>query len=186
LVKEWSTLTILSHSFSFVYEFYHGHSLGRKRSVLLLAFAIATSLWFQYSVGPSIVSQSGWIWKTYRAIPGSGKLIYSAWYEPCEQYAEQLELMNQCAGNAGAFRPMFLSSFYFLVNAIATRIVPALNKEAWPAKYALFFFGLLVSMCIPSYPLFTGFFLWTARFGAAVFLVLQQVILVRCLEYRFP
>jgi hypothetical protein len=56
--------------------------------------------------------------------------------------------------------------------------VPALNKEAWPAKFALFFFGLLISMFIPSYPLFSGFFLWVARLGAAAFIVLQQVILI--------
>ena len=34
---------------------------GRKRSVLLLGMVIAIALWFQYSVGPSIVSQSGWV-----------------------------------------------------------------------------------------------------------------------------
>jgi hypothetical protein len=86
--------------------------------------------------------------------------------------------MNQCAGNAGAFRPMFLSFFYFVINAIATRIVPSLNKEAWPAKYCLFFFGLLVTMFVPSYPLFSGFFLWTARLGAGAFVILQQIILI--------
>jgi len=151
---------------------------GRKRSVLLLAFAIAASLWFQYSVGPSIVSQEGWIWKSYRAIPGSGKLIYNAWYEPCEEYSEQPDLMRQCAGMAGVFRSMSLATFFFLANAVATKIVPTLNKEAWPAKYALFFFGIFVSMFIPSYPLFSGFFLWFARLGAALFVILQQVILI--------
>ena len=144
------------------------------------------------------------VWKTYRAIPGTGKLVFKAWHESCSQYEDQLDLMEQCAGNAGVFRPTFLSAFYFFANAIATRIVPTLNKEAWPAKYALFFFGLLVSMFIPSYPrkcflhcsllnriiksiyahsllmsiVFNGFFLWVARFGAAIFVVLQQVILI--------
>ena len=33
-------------------------------------------------------------------------------------------------------------------------------------------------MFIPSYPLFSGFFLWVARLGAALFTVLQQVILI--------
>jgi len=151
---------------------------GRKRSVLLLSFAIVVALWFQYSVGPSIVSQSGWIWKTYRVIPGTGKLVYNAWYDSCQQYEEDPHLLAQCAGNAGVFRPTFLSAFYFAANAVATRIVPTLNKEAWPAKYALFFFGLLISMFIPSSPLFSGFFLWVARFGAATFVLLQQIILI--------
>jgi hypothetical protein len=140
--------------------------------------AIIMALWFQYSVGPSIVNQEGWVWKTYRAIPGSGKMVYNAWHDSCEEYADQPDLLNQCAGNAGAYRPTFLAAIYFSTNAIATRIVPSLNREAWPAKYALFFFGLLISMFIPSYPLFTGFFLWMARLGAAVFVVIQQVILI--------
>ena len=152
---------------------------GRKRSVLLLALAIVTSLWFQYVVGPSIVSQSGWIWKSYRAIPGSGKIIFDSWHGDCAKlYQDEPELLSQCAGNAGVFRPMFLAFIYFVVNAIVTRFIPHVNKEAWPAKYTLFFFGLLISMFVPSYPLFSGFFLWAARLGAAVFVIFQQIILV--------
>jgi len=113
--------------------------------VLLLTIAIVTALWFQYVVGPSIVSQSGWIWKSYRAIPGSGKFIYRAWHDDCaDVYEDQPDLLAQCAGNSGVFRPMFLAFFYFVVNAIVTSVIPHLNKEAWPAKYALFFFGLLI------------------------------------------
>lgn len=151
---------------------------GRKRSVLLLAIAIILSLWFQYNVGPGIVSQTGWVWKTYRVIPGTGKWVYHAWYDGCLQYEGQPQLLEQCAGNAGVLRPTFLSALYFSANAIATKIVPSLNKEAWPAKYALYFFGILVTMFMGSSPFFTGFFLWVARFGAAAFIVLQQVILI--------
>ena len=158
---------------------------GRKRSVLLLGIAIAFALWFQYSVGPSIVSQEGWIWKTYRMIPGTGKLVYHAWRDSCEKYVTETEdeeegqaLMEQCAGNAGVFRPTFLTTLYFLANAGATHVVPSLNREAWPAKYALFFFGLAITMLIPNHPLFSGFYLWLARLGAGVFVVMQQVILI--------
>jgi hypothetical protein len=159
---------------------------GRKRSVLLLSIAIAVALWFQYSVGPSIVSQEGWVWKTYRMIPGSGKLVYNAWHESCARYDEDefedqnqgQKLMEQCAGNAGVFRPTFLTTLYFLVNAAATYTVPTLNREAWPAKYSLFLLGLAITMFIPSSPLFSGFYLWLARLGAGVFVVMQQIILI--------
>lgn len=104
--------------------------------------------------------------------------MYEAWYDSCAEYEDEPDLLNQCAGRAGVMRPTFLAAFYFAANAIATKIVPSLNKEAWPAKYALFFFGLFVSMFIESHPFFTGFFLWIARFGAAAFLVLQQIILI--------
>lgn len=112
-------------------------------------------------------------------------MVYSAWYDSCAKYADDgdtvggsLALLEQCAGNAGVYRPTFLTTLYFLGNAVATRFVPSLNREAWPAKYALFFFGLLLSMFIPSAPLFSGVFLWIARLGAAIFIVLQQVILI--------
>jgi hypothetical protein len=140
--------------------------------------AIVMALWFQYSVGPSIVSQSGWFWKVYRAIPGSGMLVYNAWFDSCEQYKDQLELLEQCAGNAGVYRSTFLATLYFIIQAAATRVVPSLNREAWPAKYGLFFFGLLITLFIPSDPMFSGFYLWLARFGSAIFVVLQQIILI--------
>jgi len=147
---------------------------GRKRGVLLLSIAIILALWFQYNVGPAIVTKSGWVWK----IPGISKWVYNAWYDSCQQYQDDPALLQQCAGNAGVMRPTFLAAFYFFANAVATKIVPALNKEAWPAKYALYFFGLFVSMFIGSHPFFTGFFMWIARFGAAAFVVLQQIILI--------
>lgn len=151
---------------------------GRKRSVLLLALAIVFALWFQYVVGPGIVSRKGWVWKLYSLIPGTGKWVYNAWFDSCLEYEDDMDLLQQCAGNAGVFRPTSLAAFCFGANAVATKFVPSLNKEAWPAKYALFCFGLFISMFIPSSPLFTGVFLWIARFGAAVFVLLQQIILI--------
>lgn len=170
---------------------------GRKRSVLLLCITIVVALWFQYTIGPGIVSQNSWIWKMLRSIPFmSANFVYKAWYASCSQYDnddfnnfdaemdvlddENISntLLHQCAGNAGVFRPTALATLYFLGNSVATRIVPTLNREAWPAKYSLFAFMLLLSMFIPNTPWFTGIFLWLARFGAAIFIVLQQVILI--------
>jgi len=153
---------------------------GRKRSVLLLAMVIASALWFQYNVGPGIVSKSGWVYKMYRIIPYAEKLVYNNWYDSCdEQYPDSpYEVIESCAGNAGVYRPTFLSTLYFLVNAVATRFMPTLNREAWPSKYALYCIGLLVSVFMPNGPMFTGFYLVLARIGAALFVVLQQVILI--------
>eukprot|EP00545_Synedropsis_sp_CCMP1620_P004977 CAMPEP_0119008362 /NCGR_PEP_ID=MMETSP1176-20130426/3636_1 /TAXON_ID=265551 /ORGANISM="Synedropsis recta cf, Strain CCMP1620" /LENGTH=459 /DNA_ID=CAMNT_0006960677 /DNA_START=78 /DNA_END=1457 /DNA_ORIENTATION=- len=149
---------------------------GRKRAVLLLTLAISIALWFQYSVGPGIVQETGWVWKTYRAIPGSGKLVFSAWKKGCDQY--EGDLLSQCAGQAGVYRSMFLATLFFILSAAATHVQPQLNREAWPAKYAIFCFAILITMFVPNTPLFSGFFLWFSRFGASVFVVLQQVILI--------
>ena len=160
---------------------------GRKRSVLLLGIAIALSLWFQYSVGPGIVSKSGWIWKSYRLLPGLGSMVYHAWHDPCEVYDDDNNNNNndhghaalqQCAGYAGVYRPMAVATLFFLVSAAATAVQPSLNREAWPAKYAVFLFLVAFTVLLHSAPLFTGLFLWLARLGATVFVVLQQVILI--------
>mmetsp|Transcript_5057 Transcript_5057/g.14654 ORF Transcript_5057/g.14654 Transcript_5057/m.14654 type:complete len:464 (-) Transcript_5057:151-1542(-) len=149
---------------------------GRKRSVLLLAGVIATSLWFQYSVGPSIATRSHWIWKT----PTFGQWVYEAWHDPCvaANADATTDVLEECAGNAGVYRPTALSTLFFAANAVATNIVPTLNREAWPAKYSLFGISLLVSLAISSDPLFSSFYLWVARLGAGIFVVLQQVILI--------
>lgn len=160
---------------------------GRKRSVLLLGIVIACSLWFQYYVGPSIVHQSGTIWKIFKFIPGTSSVITSAWLDDangCQQYYDEfdqvnsMKLVEQCAGNAGVFRPTCLSTFYFIANAIATKFNPLLNRQAWPAKYALFVCSLFISVFISNSPLFTGIFLWIARFGSFIFVILQQIILI--------
>lgn len=154
---------------------------GRKRSVLLLAGVIAASLWFRYGVGPAIVGQTGWIGSMTRYVPGAKNLIYEAWIDGCDDEnadGDRLDTVEECAGNAGVYRPTFLATLYFAVNAIATKFSPTLNREAWPAKYALFGLGLLVTVFMPNGPLFSGFYLWLARFGAALFVVLEQVILI--------
>jgi hypothetical protein len=139
---------------------------------------IAFALFFQYKVASSIVLNEGWIWKSYRAIPGMGKTVYHAWKDPyCQRY-ENEALQVQCAGNAGVYRPTSLATLFFVVSAIATKLVPALNREAWLAKYTVFLFGIFFTMLIPNAPLFIGVFLWFARFGATIFVVLQQVILI--------
>ena len=154
---------------------------GRKRSVLLLAMVIATALWFRYSIGPGIAGQTGWIGRITRYVPGAKNLVYTAWTDSCtdlEGDEDGLGTVEECAGNAGVYRPTFLATLYFLINAVATKHVPTLNREAWPAKYSLFGLLLLVTLFVPNGPLFTGVYLWTARIGAAIFVVLQQVILI--------
>lgn len=113
---------------------------GRKRSVLLLTMAVVLALWFQYAVGPAIVSQSGWIWQSYRYLPGTGKMVYRAWHDGCAEYAnnnDQLAMLKQCAGNAGVFRPMAVTTIFFAVMAVASKVKPNLNREVWPAKYGV-------------------------------------------------
>ncbi|CAB9512676.1 Serine incorporator 1 [Seminavis robusta] len=151
---------------------------GRKRSVLLLVFCILASLFFQYKLGPAVVSESSWIWKMYSTIPSFGRVVNKGWKNACLEYEGQPEVMAQCAGVGGVYRPTFLATFFFFFHAGATRLVPALQKEVWPAKYTVYFFALLLSVFFPTDPLFGGFYLFIARCGAALFIILQQLILI--------
>ena len=151
---------------------------GRKRSVLLLVFAILASFFFKYKLGPAVVSQKSWIWKAYSTIPSIGKLVHNGWKDACSEYAEDEHLLAACAGNSGVYRPTFLATLFFAIHAGATRLLPALQKEAWPAKYTLYFFGLLLCVLIPTDPLFGGIYLFLARCGAVLFILLQQLILI--------
>ena len=149
---------------------------GRKRSVLLLTIATALALWFQHSVGPAIVTRSGFLWKTYSLIPGLGNMLFHAWHDSCaNDYGdENMELLQQCAGKAGVMRPLAVAALFFAIQAAVTQVQPGLNREAWPAKYVLYLFGVFVTFFMGNAPLFTGLFLWLARIGATVFVILQQ------------
>jgi len=107
-----------------------------------------------------------------------GKMTYNAWYDSCAKYADDEHLLVQCASNAGVYRPTFVAALFFAVSAVATRFSPSLNREAWPAKYGTYLLLVMASVFIPSDPLFSQFFLWVARFGATIFCVFQQVILI--------
>jgi len=87
-------------------------------------------------------------------------------------------MLEICAGNAGVFRPMAIVTWFFAISAVATKVQPSLNRQVWPAKYAMVFFAIALSVFLHSAPLFTGFFLWSARLGAMIFCFLQQVILI--------
>jgi serine incorporator 1/3 len=151
---------------------------GRKRSVLLLVFAILASFFFQYYLGPAVVNETSWIWNMYRTIPSMGKLVHNGWFNACSEYKDDPDMLAQCAGIGGVYRPTFLATMFFAVHAIATRMLPALQREVWPAKYTVYFFSLMISVFFPTNPLFGGFYLFVARCGAALFIILQQLILI--------
>jgi hypothetical protein len=122
------------------------------------------------------------LWKLYSIIPGVGKMLYSAWYDSCAaQYGNgndkddsDVVLIQQCAGKAGALRPMAVAAVFFTVQAVATAVQPSINREVWPAKYTVYAVMVFISTFLHNDPLFASIFLWIARFGATFFVLLQQ------------
>mmetsp|Transcript_17577 Transcript_17577/g.40340 ORF Transcript_17577/g.40340 Transcript_17577/m.40340 type:complete len:467 (-) Transcript_17577:892-2292(-) len=142
-----------------------GASSGRKRSVLLLCMAIAIAFAFEYWVAAYIVNFN------------VSNYVTSAWLSGCEDLGTKA-LIERCAGHAGVYRSTFSALIFFLLAAIAVACKRTANREAWPAKYTLFFF-LVLGMCfVPNEPLFTNIYLNVARVGAVFFILFQQLIFV--------
>ncbi len=91
---------------------------------------------------------------------------------------EYSDLYIQCVGNAAVYRPTFVSTIFFLISAIATKTNPRLNREAWPAKFGMYFILLAIITFLPVSPLFSPLYLTLFRIGAMIFIFIQQVILI--------
>lgn len=147
---------------------------GRKRSILLLALTVAIALILQYSWAPSM--QGG---NDITKIPYLGTRIKNSWNDVClDHFGDDPDVLTKCRGNAGVYRATFTSTFFFITMACATKFNSAINRSAWPAKYALFFLCIFITFFVPNSPLFFGPFLWLSRLGACLFLIVQQIILI--------
>jgi hypothetical protein len=137
---------------------------GRKRSVFLLVLGVGFCLALQYGVAPAMVQKS----------PNS--FLRNAWIDGCEEYS--LTLQIACAGNSGVYRASLATTIFFVLAALAASCKTTANREAWPAKYILYFF-LVVAMCfVPNKPVLTEVYLNVARIAAVLFIFLQQIIIV--------
>jgi len=150
---------------------------GRKRSVLLLSLTISLALAFQYLLAPYILSNDNWFSKI-RKVPGVAKYVYNAFTDGCsDRFPTEGTEFHQCVQNAAVYRPTGAATLFFLLSAAATRGNPAMNRQAWPAKYGVFFVTVLATLVVPNTPLFTGVYLVGLRI-CALFILIQQVILI--------
>lgn len=138
---------------------------GRKRSVLLLLFTIAIAFSFQYGVATYVVR-----------IP-LDNFVTQAWTDGCLGFNND-ELQEKCIGNQGVYRATSSALLFFVLAAAAAYCKPTANREAWPAKYILFFFLTLATCFIPNDPLFSVIYLNIARVGGTLFVIIQQIIIL--------
>lgn len=163
------------------------HTSGRRRSVLLLALSVLLALTFQYSLAPAILGDKSSWWNVFRKA-GVGKHVFASWTDGCDAYLEEegrggdgdvsAGPYAQCAGNAGVYRPTFISFLFFAIASAASYARPSTNREVWPAKYCLYLLFVLASVFVSNHPWFLGVFLHVSRVGAMVFIVVQQIILI--------
>jgi len=133
-----------------------------------LAFALA----FQYGLSPALLDHK----KSITTLNPLGRYLVNSWTDGC--HFEDEELIYRCSGNAGVLRAAFSSVLFFWLAGTAAYFRPTSNREAWPAKYALFCFLVGSTVFLPNKPLFYDIFLDISRIGASVFVVYQQIILI--------
>jgi Serine incorporator (Serinc) len=126
-------------------------SSGRKRSVLLLVMAIGLAISFQYAASVA-------------GFQPANPYLYNSWMDGCiDNRAKSIDLTKACIGNNGVYRPMFAATVFFLLAAVAAFCKPTANREAWPAKFVLYLFGVAALFFIPNTPLFNPIYLNIAR-----------------------
>jgi len=104
-----------------------------------------------------------------------GNYITRAWTDGCMDEDSSKE---RCVGNNAVYRVTFSAFLFFLLAAMASYCKPTANREAWPAKYVLFLFLIFGTCFIPNDPFLSAVYLNIARIGAAVFVIIQQVIVL--------
>lgn len=135
-------------------------SSGREQSVLLVAFAVALSLVYQYGIAPNVGSREGEI----------------NWDKGCDYDDDEMD--DKCRGNAGVYRVGLASFVFFAIATAITQSNPGWNRRYWVWKFYGFLGLAVVFIWVPNEPLFDPIFLFLARVGAFVFILMQSVILI--------
>jgi hypothetical protein len=150
---------------------------GRVRCVILLAMSVALSLVFQYAFAPALSHGA------LTRIPKVSAYVIDIWNQGCTTVDDDEEIMtlgalDKCRGNFGVYRVCAVTTMFFLLSAIGAKLRPAMNREAWPAKYAMYLLLVAASVFVPNHPYFGGLYVPVARALAAIFIVVQQIILI--------
>jgi len=145
---------------------------GRKRSVFLLALAIAIMLVFQYGLAPKLSEES-----SVSKLPFAGQYLVDTWSSGCDGLGTD-ELRANCSGNNGVYRVASVTVLFYFFAGITVYCIPSHNREVWPAKLFLFVAALIVTVFISNAPVFSAVYPQIGRIGGVLFVVLQQLILL--------
>lgn len=143
------------------------HGAGSKGSTWLMIIALSLALFGQFYAYKKLNSDGeGHVY----AEDGKGA-YFEAWdcgenrYPTCAQYS-------------ATERVSMAASSFFLLMALLGRCAPRSHDFAWDLKYLLFFGLLVCYIFLPTEVFDNHGYVWPARVGAFLFLLLQQIILV--------
>mmetsp|Transcript_59837 Transcript_59837/g.120098 ORF Transcript_59837/g.120098 Transcript_59837/m.120098 type:complete len:435 (+) Transcript_59837:53-1357(+) len=136
------------------------HNVGQLMSLVVMVFSILVAL----------------VWEFYFATEmDSARATQDAWSENCD---ESMSSYPQCLKYQAAYRVAFVATVFFASMSALTASQPAFHNQGWDLKIFCYL-ALLVGMTFAPNRVFDDHgFIWVARVGAFVFLLLQQVILI--------
>ena len=85
---------------------------------------------------------------------------------------------NACKGAAAVYRVSACTALFFVVNAAVGWLNPSFHDRRWATKLLGWILLLCISMLIPNYVFGLDGYVWVARIGGFVFVILQQVLLI--------
>lgn len=135
--------------------------------------SIGIAFGFQYGVAPALKRDDD----SYAQKAPGVRYLVDTWNSGCEDY-ETEALREQCAGISGVYRAAGSAMFFYFLAAIAAYCKPTANREAWPAKFVMFFFLVTATIFIPNDPLWDPIMLNLCRVGAVFFILFQQLIFI--------
>lgn len=97
----------------------------------------------------------------------------SSWSEGCEENYDA-----ECKGYSLIFRISFALVCFFAVHAMAVVVYPSVFDKMWGPKYMLYISILIAFYFSPASVFDTRGYGWFARLAGALFLVMQQLILL--------
>lgn len=101
--------------------------------------------------------------------------LKDAWNDDCHKSQDKYP---RCREYGATFRVAFVTTLFFLFMAVLSKMRPVLHDYGWDAKFMLWSLATFGSLWVSQGAFDEHGFLWFARIGAFVFIVLQQVILI--------
>lgn len=134
-----------------------GISAGKLGSLLIMLNGTLFALLAQYVFGPRVRPQ---VWREGECSSKGG-----GGFE------------HECLAQQGVFRVSMALAGFFITCAVGCRLSKAFHNALWPLKLLLVFAPLMIGMMFVPAEVVDAF-VWVARCGAAVFVVLQMVVIV--------
>jgi hypothetical protein len=143
-----------------------GNSIkAKKKSKVIYLFLMALSVFFavvlQYSISPHLNIKGIW---DIGCGDDDEKAIYST-------------QINNCKGTAAVYRISFMSTVFFLLNAIGCFCSDNFHSNHWSMKIFIWIILMGSSIFIPNTVFSTGYD-WFSRIVSFLFLITQVVVLI--------